>query len=207
MVPDGVKPGKLAVVVKVSGATSNPLTFTVGLADDSPHITSLAPSSGAAGKSVKIAGTKFGGKQGDSKVTFDGKELKATNWTETSFSTTVPDGAKTADFVVTVSGKASNGVTFTIPSAAPSAAPAKSPASAPKGAESAGTSLAPGTYALLPLFYVGADPKNPYLPIDATDDQGKPLTLTIAPPPKSPAPAKGSTKGTKATEEKEESDD
>lgn len=33
---------------------------------------------------------------------------------------------------------------------------------------------------MLPLLFVGTDPKNPDMPIEATDDQGKRLTLTIA---------------------------
>jgi hypothetical protein len=183
-VPDAAKTGKVVVTVAGTSSTdTNPLTFTVGPLKG-PQVASLAPASGAAGASVTIKGKGFGDKQDKSTLTFDGKPVTATKWSATSITAKVPAGAttKSADFVVTVSDVASNAVTFTIAAAAPTAAkPAAgaAPDAAPVPA------LDPGTYALLPLFFVGPDPKN-YLPIEATDDQGKPLTLTI--PAKSPPP-------------------
>jgi hypothetical protein len=193
-VPAGATTGK--VIVTVSGAPSNPLTFTVELPANAPQITSLAPSSGPVGASVTIKGANFGTQQDKASVTFDGKPAQVTKWTATSISTKVPTGATTGDFVVTVSAVASNGVTFTLGSVATPAS-AKAATTTKGGASASG--LAPGTYALTPLFFVGADPKNPYMPIEATDDQGKPLTITIAAPTKSSSSGQDSGNGTTTT--------
>src|SRR5439155_1613728 len=57
------------VVVTVSGVASNGVAFTVL---PTPSITSLAPTSGAVGASITIAGTNFGATQGTSTVKFKG---------------------------------------------------------------------------------------------------------------------------------------
>jgi IPT/TIG domain-containing protein len=193
-VPAGATTGK--VIVTVSGASSNPLTFTLELPANAPQITSLAPSSGPVGASVTIKGANFGPQQNKASVTFDGKPAQVTKWTATSISTRVPTAGTTGDFVVTVSGVASNGVTFTLGSV--STPTSAKTATTMKGGTSV-SALAPGTYALTPLFFVGADPKNPYMPIEATDDQGKPLTITIAAPPKSSSAGEDSGNGTTTT--------
>src|SRR5713101_5354299 len=79
-----------------------------------PTISSLSPSSGAVGASVTITGTNFGSTQGTSTVKFNGTSASATSWSATSIVATVPSGATTGNVVVTVSNKASNGVTFTV---------------------------------------------------------------------------------------------
>jgi hypothetical protein len=111
-VPSGAATGN--VVVTVSGAISNGLTFTVVPA---PSITSLLPTSGSIGTSVTITGTNFGSVQGTSVVTFNGIVATPTSWISTKVVTPVPNGATTGNVVVTVSGVASNGVSFTVAAA------------------------------------------------------------------------------------------
>ena len=98
-----------SVVVTVSGQASNGATFTV-----TPKITSLSPTSGAVGTSVTISGTTFGATQGTGTVTFNGTTATPTSWSASSIAVPVPVGATTGPVVVTVSGQASNGVTFTV---------------------------------------------------------------------------------------------
>ena len=85
-----------------------------------PVITNLSPATGAIGTSVVITGTNFGISQGSSTVQFNGTTAKASSWSNTSISVTVPSGATTGKVIVTVSKVASNGKDFTIV-AAPSA--------------------------------------------------------------------------------------
>ena len=106
-VPSGATTGN--VVVTVGGVASNGVSFTV-----SPHITSLSPTSGAAGTSVTIAGTTFGSTQGSSTVKFDGTTATPASWSNTSIVVPVPKGAATGNVVVAVGGAASNGVSFTV---------------------------------------------------------------------------------------------
>ena len=82
-----------------------------------PSITSLTPTSGAAGTSVTIAGAYFGATQGYSTVTFNGTSATPTSWNATTIVAPVPTGATTGNVVVTVGGKASNGMTFTVAAA------------------------------------------------------------------------------------------
>jgi carbon monoxide dehydrogenase subunit G len=108
-VPSGATTG--SVVVTVSGTASNAITFTVTAA---PVITSLSPTSGAAGQVVTITGTTFGSAQGTSTVTFNGTPGTPASWSATSIKVPVPAAATTGNVVVTVSGVASNGVSFTV---------------------------------------------------------------------------------------------
>src|SRR5262249_39744249 len=109
-VPSGATTGP--VVITVNGEASNGVTFTVQVA---PSITSLSPTSGAAGTAVTITGTNFGATQRTSTVKFNGVTATPTSWSTTSIQTTVPATATTGPVVVTVSALASNGVTFTVP--------------------------------------------------------------------------------------------
>jgi YD repeat-containing protein len=106
-VPSGATTG--SVVVTVNSQASNGATFTV-----KPKIDNLSPTSGAIATAVTITGTTFGASQGSSTVTFNGTAATPTSWSATSISAPVPSGATTGPVVVTVSGQASNGVTFTI---------------------------------------------------------------------------------------------
>ncbi len=111
-VPSGATTGN--VVVHASGVDSNGKAFTVL---PTPNISSLSPTTGAVGASVTIAGTNFGTTQGTSTVKFNGTTATATAWSATSITATVPTGATTGNVVVTVSGVASNGKSFTVVSA------------------------------------------------------------------------------------------
>src|ERR1700678_2929577 len=111
-VPTGATTGN--IVVFASGVNSNGESFTVV---PTPNITSLSPTSGAVGASVTITGTNFGSAQGTSTLKFNTTAVTATSWTATSIVATVPTGATTGNVVVTVSGVASNGQSFTVVSA------------------------------------------------------------------------------------------
>src|SRR6266853_624041 len=93
--------------------------FAVDAQAAGPSITSLTPNTGAVGSSIVIAGSNFGSTQGSSTVKFNGTTATTTSWGASSITATVPTGATTGNVIVTVSGKASNGVTFTV-TAAPS---------------------------------------------------------------------------------------
>jgi hypothetical protein len=84
-----------------------------------PSITSLSPTSGAAGTSVTISGSNFGSTQGTSTVAFNGNTASITSWGATSIVALVPGGASTGNVVVSVGGVASNGVAFTVTTGAP----------------------------------------------------------------------------------------
>jgi len=109
-VPTGAATG--SVVVTVGGVASNGVTFTVTL--PAPTISGLNPTSGVVGTAVTITGANFGAAQGTSTVTFNGAAATPTSWSATSIVAPVPTGATTGNVVVTVSGAASNGVTFTV---------------------------------------------------------------------------------------------
>jgi len=108
-VPAGATTGSL--VVTAGGVASNGVTFTVL---PTPSISTLNPTSGPLGASVTITGTNFGTSQGASSVTFNGTSTTPTSWSTTSITVPVPTGATTGNVVVTVSGVASNGVSFTV---------------------------------------------------------------------------------------------
>lgn len=83
-----------------------------------PTISSLiAPggvASGPVGTPVTISGKNFGASQGTSTVKFNGTTAVPTSWSDSTIEAPVPAGATTGNVVVTVSGRASNGVTFTV---------------------------------------------------------------------------------------------
>jgi YD repeat-containing protein len=123
-VPTGATTGN--VVVQASGVNSNGVSFTV-----TPTIT-LSPTAGAAGASVNITGSGFGGTQGASTVTFNGTAAGAAlTWTTMSIAVKVPAGATTGNVFVTVNGTQSNGVLFTL--TPPPSITSLSPPSGPVG--------------------------------------------------------------------------
>jgi hypothetical protein len=108
------------VVVTVNGTNSNGVLFT--LIPPPPTISSLNPTFGPVGSSVIVTGANFGGPGGTSTVTFNGIVASPTSWIGTIIVAPVPSGATSGNVVVTVGGVASNGVPFTVTSAAPSIA-------------------------------------------------------------------------------------
>src|SRR5207249_1915594 len=111
-VPSGATTGN--VVVTVGGIASNGLLFTVTTSGPGPGITSLSPTLGPVGTSVRIIGSNLGASQGTSTVTFNGTIATPTSWSVTSIVAPVPTGATNGNVVVTVGGLASNGVNFTV---------------------------------------------------------------------------------------------
>ena len=108
----GVASGS-ATVNACAGSVCGSASMTV--TSSSLGLTSLSPTSGAAGTVVSIVGTGFGTSQGSSAVTFNGTAATAVaNWSATEIVVAVPSGATTGNVVVTVSGTNSNGVSFTI---------------------------------------------------------------------------------------------
>jgi Bacterial Ig-like domain (group 2)/IPT/TIG domain/Beta-propeller repeat/Kelch motif/Galactose oxidase, central domain len=101
------------VIVTVSGTNSNGALFNITSA---PVITGVSPSLGVAGTSVTITGSNFGGSQSANSVTFNGVVATPSVWTDGSITTTVPSAATTGNVIVHVSGVASNGAGFSVPS-------------------------------------------------------------------------------------------
>ncbi len=66
------------------------------------------------GTLVDITGADFGSNQGSSTVTFNGFTAPVISWSGALIKAVVPDGATSGNVVVTVGGKASNGVNFDV---------------------------------------------------------------------------------------------
>ena len=124
--PVGVSDG--LVVVTSVGQVSSGIPFTAtgaravarvaeaasGDEAGGPAIGKLKPDSGPVGSSVKLKGSGFGASQGTSTVTFNGRESSPSRWTDRKIRVPVPPGAETGPVAVTVDGKTSNGVEFTV---------------------------------------------------------------------------------------------
>ncbi len=108
------------------------VTSPVTAQERRPSITHLSPTSGPIGTVVTITGTSFGSTQATSKVAFNRTTATVTSWSATSIVAPVPSGTTTGNVVVTVGGRASNGVRFTVSVPAPSLT-SLSPASAVVG--------------------------------------------------------------------------
>ena len=108
-VPNGATTG--SVVVNVAGLTSNGVSFVT---DASPAILGLSQTSGVAGTMITITGIDFGLSQGSSTVTFNGVAAVPQSWMSSSIAVPVPYGATSGNVVVTVSGVASNGISFSV---------------------------------------------------------------------------------------------
>jgi hypothetical protein len=79
-----------------------------------PNITNISPGVGAAGASITVTGTSFGGTQGSSTITFNGVAGIPVSWANTKIVVPVPVGATSGAVIVTVSGVPSGGVSFTV---------------------------------------------------------------------------------------------
>jgi YD repeat-containing protein len=110
-VPAGATTGNV-IVTAAGGVASAGKSFTVTAA---PSITSLTPNTGPVGSSITIAGSNFGGSQGNGSVKFNGTTATITSWSASSIVAVVPAGATTGNVVVTAAGGvAASGVTFTV---------------------------------------------------------------------------------------------
>lgn len=111
---------------------------------DIPNITAVSPTSGIAGASVTITGTKFGATQGRGGVTFNGTSATISSWSATAIGAIVPYGATSGKVVVTADdGLSSNGVSF---SASPN------PNAIAIDASAAADLQAPATQIVSPVF-------------------------------------------------------
>ncbi|HLJ29310.1 MAG TPA: IPT/TIG domain-containing protein [Candidatus Angelobacter sp.] len=106
--PNGLSPGSNNVVVTVGGV-SNTTYFTLA-----PAITSLSPSSGAAGASITVTGTSFGNTQNGGSLTFNGWGATPTSWSNTQIVAPVPANATTGNVQVNAGFQLSNTVPFTV---------------------------------------------------------------------------------------------
>ena len=146
-----------------------------------------------AGPSVTLSGQGFGSKRGT--VTFRRgtttlPSKPATSWTDGKVTIPLPAGEKpgqTLQVQVTTALQSSDPFSFTIgasgtPTKSAPQAPQNPSQSPPSGsADQPTTSLAPSTYAVIPLFRVsGSGPSSVYMPLDVTGSDGKPLTFTVA---------------------------
>jgi len=71
------------------GVWSNQISFTV----NSPHITSISPSSGVAGDSITINGTNFGASQGSGNVWLGSNYGNVVSWSDTQVIATIASGS------------------------------------------------------------------------------------------------------------------
>jgi len=105
-----------------SGAGLATATFrNVSVSSDAnpgPIISSLSASTGPIGTQLFIYGSGFGSTQGNSAVTLNGAAVAVNSWIDTSISVTIPSGATSGLFTVSVAPtmNASNGVPFTVTS-------------------------------------------------------------------------------------------
>ncbi|MCY3758667.1 MAG: IPT/TIG domain-containing protein, partial [Acidobacteria bacterium] len=114
-VPEGATSG--SVVVTTSGGKSSAgVEFTVTAPPAGPIISRLDPDSGRVDAQVTIHGSNFGT---SGTVTFNGTSASTSSWDTDEIQTTVPAGAATGVVIVTVDGKSSAGVTFTVIPPAP----------------------------------------------------------------------------------------
>src|SRR5467141_2870252 len=106
--------GLLALAITKTGCNGATNSNPGGGNPPPASIASLSPTSGAAGTPVTIAGANFGATQGTSTAKFNGTAATPTSWSATSIVAPVPPGATTGNVVVTVSGVASNAMSFAV---------------------------------------------------------------------------------------------
>jgi hypothetical protein len=133
--PFPLEPGQATITVTVAGATSPAQTLNIaGAVAPAPAISSVSPSSTAAGSTVTLTGQNFGATQGSSYLTlvqgatswgapYDGAKVTITSWGDNSITFQLPPDSGsfpltpgTATVTVTVSGQGSNPETITITS-------------------------------------------------------------------------------------------
>jgi hypothetical protein len=103
--------GAVALTDNAPGSTQSIALRGAGVI---PYISSLSNTYGAPYSVVILNGINFGATQGASTVTFDGIATPHYHWSDTQIYVTVPPNAKTGNIVVTVNGKSSNDVPFTV---------------------------------------------------------------------------------------------
>jgi hypothetical protein len=94
-----------------NGVMSNAVPFTV----NTLQLTSISPTSGAAGTSVTFTGAGFGDSQGSGGVWLGSTDGQVVSWSDTQIVATVATGALTGIARVRQNGVWSNAATFTVP--------------------------------------------------------------------------------------------
>jgi RHS repeat-associated protein len=79
-----------------------------------PSITSLSPTSGPVGTLVTITGSNFGATRGSSTIALNGTTATVVSWAAISITATVPSGASSGSFTVTVNGSPASSASFTV---------------------------------------------------------------------------------------------
>lgn len=116
IVPSNATTGDMYVMF--NGVESNHKSFEAqppaGPTGD-PVITNFTPANGPVGTQVTIQGNNFGNSQGNSTASINGIGLGVMDWTNTQILATIPAGATTGAFTVTVGGKAAvSGTNFIV---------------------------------------------------------------------------------------------
>ena len=106
-VPVGTTDGDVTVTTVGGSASYESFTVTVPVAT----LTSLSPTSGAAGATITLTGTNF---TGATAVRFNGASATYTVVSNTQITATVPAAATTGNVVVVNDGGTSNGLAFTV---------------------------------------------------------------------------------------------
>ena len=153
----------------------------------SPSISSLTPGFGPVGTSVTIYGLNFGATQGNSTVAFSGKPATSSSWSTNNIVAPVPTGATTGNVIVTVGGVASNGMAFTVTTAAaPSVTTQPASQKVTAGQTATFSVTVSGT---APLSYqwkksgsaiTGATSASYTTPVTTTSDNGAQFTVVVS---------------------------
>jgi hypothetical protein len=99
----------MAVATGYSNSAVGSAIYTIYGDAPPPAITGMNPLSGNVGLAVNISGAGFGASQGLGKVLFNGASAGILNWSDSSITAVVPNGATTGSVVVqTNSGQMSN---------------------------------------------------------------------------------------------------
>ncbi len=107
--------GSNTITAQATDLAGNPASAAANVFRNSPpSIASLSPTSGPVGTPVTLAGSYFGNTQGASTIAFNGALASPSTWSDTQIQVPVPSGASTGNVIVTVSGLASNGLSFTV---------------------------------------------------------------------------------------------
>ncbi len=106
------KPGSYTATLTVSDGTTSD-TDDVTITTNSVNITSINPTSGQYGITVKIAGTNFSNVAAANTVQFNGMNAVVTAASYTNLDVTLPKGAGTGAVSATVNGVTDAGPTFT----------------------------------------------------------------------------------------------
>lgn len=119
VIPNGLQPGNVKILVSVSGFLSNMADFRI-IEPPSPYISNINPPYAKIGDVITIIGKYFGTTQSSNYVSFG--ELIASEylyWSDTLIIVKVPQGAKSGPVFIVVKGKKSNEYYFTVLSISP----------------------------------------------------------------------------------------